>query len=216
MKRELCILTLTILASSGTAQTIFGPGDGDNYDTGSAIGHGGAVSPYLFSSSIFPGGDPSLTVAKINSVTVTDLITTDGQGLSFVLHNGSEFAILMRAITTDANFSGDYTFVDDDSFMKLSEVAAGLGSNDVVPSGTYQMEGGFGIFGDFGNFTDLDHFIGTSIHDGWTLQLSNGSLTNTGSFSGWEITATARAVPEPATLTMLGLAGAALIRRRRK
>lgn len=216
MKRELCFLTLIVLASSGAAQTVFGPGDGDNYDTGSAIGHGGAVSPYLFSSSISPGGDPTLEVAKINSVTILDLVTTDGQGLAFQLHNGTEFAILMRAITTDANFNGDYTFVDDDSFMKLSEVAAGLGSNDVVPSGTYQMEGGFGIFGDFGNQTDFDHFIGTSIHDGWTLQVSNGSLTSAGSFSGWEITATARAVPEPGTLAVLGLAGAALFRRRRK
>lgn len=48
----------------------------------------------------------------------------------------------------------------------------------------------------------------------WTLTVSDWAESDTGSFNSWEIRG--EMVPEPATMAILGLGAAALIRRRRK
>jgi hypothetical protein len=194
----------------------FGPGDGDNYGTSTSSGHGGSATPYTFTSNIFADVDPDLKVGKIDSITIHDLETTNAQGLQFFMTDGIHFVRVFGASLSEANFNGDYTFVDDPSLQKISEVAAGLGSNDLVPSGTYRIEAGFIGFGDSGDDETFDHFIGTSIRPGWNLTLLNFSGTNTGSFDGWTVTVTPQAVPEPATFAVLGIGAAALARRRRK
>ena len=215
MKRAFAFSTLTLCAAFSSAGIVYGPGAGEAYGTGTQSGHGGAVSPYIFNSNISTGLSGSETVTQIDAITITGLQTSNAQGLNFFFGNGNEFAVLSNGISSEANLNGDFTFVDDESLPTLAEFLEGKGTNETVNGGTFNMSGGFLIFGDVGSGEDMNHFVGTPV-DGYTLTLTNSSLVNTGVFTGWTIEVTSAPVPEPGTLAVLGLGGLALLRGRRR
>jgi hypothetical protein len=212
------VFTVTAMSFAGAALCLtFGPGPGEAYGTAVSTGHGGAASPYRFTSNVFPNISEPLILGSIDSITIHDLETSNPGGLQFFLQDGMNWVRILWSINVPIELDGDYTFVDDPSVLKITEVMAGMNPGDTLPSGTYRIEGGFIGFGEDGDETTWDHFNGTSINSGWNLELLNQSTENTGSFGGWTIEVTpAQAVPEPASMTALALGALAVLGRRRK
>jgi len=208
-------VVIAALASIAGGQTVFGPGSGDTYGTGTGSGHGGAVTPYVLTSHIFADVPEHWRVVDIEEITVRGMFTTDARSLQIAIRNGTEVGVLQVGMPNGANLNGDYTFVDDPTASTLNEVAATLSDAQTVPSGRYRMSGGILIFGNAGNGTDLDHFAGTSVRPGWSLLFLNYSLQNTGRFDSWTATVRVSTVPEPSGIGTLAF-GALLALRRRK
>jgi len=194
----------------------FGPGPGEAYGFAVPTGHGGAASPYVFTSQIFADVPQEWTLASITRITVHDLDSTSAQGLTLALHNGSDVAVFVQGSESAANLNGDYSFVIDPSLPTLRQASAGLGANDLIAPGTYNMEGGILIFGDAGNMDDWTHFYGTPVRPGWEMILLNQSTAHAGSVGGWTIDVQVNTVPEPATLAGITFGTLLLSRLRRR
>jgi hypothetical protein len=59
-------------------------------------------------------------------------------------------------------------------------------------------------------------FNGMDPNGTWTLRIVDGAAGDTGTLGSWSAAGTYAAVPEPATMAVLGLGAAALLRRRRR
>jgi hypothetical protein len=99
------------------------------------------------------------------------------------------------------DFAGNYVFVN-------------TGGNNIWTTPGNPIPGGAYDASDFNGGGAASGMPGSAAAGNWTLTVSDWAGGDTGSFQGWEIRG--QAVPEPATMAILGLGAAALIRRRRK
>ena len=211
--RALSQLTILVLASAlaASAATI-GPlaGSGfaipDNDPTGatSVINNptGGAITDVTVAINF---GDAKTSTS--GHTWIGDMIVT----LEFGGATGTLFHRVGSSTGTGSGDSSDalglYTF--NDSFTgDLWAAAVGIIGGD-VPAGNYFPVACCAAFGDPAIPSNLNSsFAGLDAAGAWTLRISDSAGGDTGGIVGWELTietSDATAVPEPGTITLLGL-----------
>jgi len=210
MKKTLLALSVVAFSAFATAD-IYGPGAGfsipDNVPAGA-------------SSSIAIGTD----ITAVNSVTLRGLTHTWAGDLNITLSNGLGSVDLVRRLggitTTSAgdssNFLGDYTFAVGGADLNIA--SQGGTSTFDIPAGTYAPATNVfsGVLATTHVNTNFSGLVGAGSAGNWTLTISDNAGLDTGSLTSWEIDATPDAVPEPATMIVLGGAALAAAARRRK
>lgn len=170
------------------------------------------------SSGTWGGSGGAIT--SIDSVTLTGISHTFiGDLRVWLEHNGQIFTLFQRPGTgtfgLGADLNGTYTF-DLVSAQTLEQGGAGA----TVTPGNYRAAHQTNELnltpGNNTVMSDGTVFNGGSVLGAWTLHITDGAATDTGSLGqGWSATGTYSTVPEPASMAALGLGALALIRRRR-
>ena len=108
------------------------------------------------------------------------------------------------------NVGGDYLFADGGADWWAA--AAAGGNLDTIAPGTYEATTGGGTIESF-----VASYAGGSAAGTWTLTMTDTLGGPGGSISGWTMTITTlAAIPEPASICLIGLAGVGLVIRRRR
>ncbi len=177
-----------------------------------AVDYNGAgfAIPDLGSASSSINVPDNITITDVN-VTLNNMTHTWVGDVRAILTGPGGSATLVDRIGVppgagdSSDFGGNYTF-DSQSANNIWTTAAGLGATAVIPSGTYATTGA----GSGANNNSLNAFNGQSSLGNWTLTISDHAGADVGAIGGWTLSI----VPEPTSLSLLGLAGLALIRRR--
>ncbi len=182
----------------------------DSQNTPGHIRAGQASSEVVLSGT-------GITLASLNSVTLTGLRHARAGDL-VVGFSVNEGAVAYLSLFLDSRlglqpgFDGTYTFRPlGGPETRINEAFAGLGPNDVLPSGSYGVSGTGNSAG-----TSFDPFKGLSLDGNWRLNILDFTNGETGSLESWSMDVTPQAVPEPATMAALGLGAAATLRKRRR
>ncbi len=205
MKKLLFTSLVAVVASSAFATVYTG--------TGGSFTDGGNLSFTAPGISVF-NVNVLADISSVNSVTFRGLTHTFVGDLTFVLSNGlGSSTILNRTGATSPtsfgtanDFNGDYTFAVGGAVIN-SVVTGG-----VINPGTYEPSTnalpGYSA-------TNYSALAGAGSAGSWTLTVTDWSNGDLGSFSSFDVDVT-DAVPEPATMVILGGAALAAAARRRK
>ena len=149
------------------------------------------VDVTLFNTSHTWVGDLTVRLTSPN-LTTADIMVRTGGGFG-----------------DSTNIDADYTFSDGgDDWWNAADIRS---DSEVIPGGTYAATTTGG-----GAVSLAALFSGESTAGTWTLFVSDESPDDTGTLGGWGLTITSNAIPEPASLTFLGLFGVACLARRRR
>ena len=181
---------------------------------------GGAILDNTSLSLTFPVVDPGnvvsidLTMTNLTHSWAGDLIATlqapDGTVADIMRRPG---ATSSSGLGDSSNFGGTYKFIDSGADPIPPLVA--LDTNGVLASGNYWATT-LGTVTNAGNKVNLNLTFGGHGAAGlWTLTISDNAGGDTGSIESATLNVNA-GVPEPATVSVLGLAGFGLLVRRRR
>lgn len=199
---------------------VTGSAYGFNFDlsggTGGAIpdGAGANTAGATLTMTMNVSGNAGATIASLDLAGLLGLSHTWMGDLVVTLEHAGVVIDLMdrnyRTVTTSSGanliLNGDYMFNEGGPVM----------AGATVPSGTYgrHANAAAGSSAATGTYGDL---IGKELDGDWILRISDYWSADTGTVQGFRIVGTANpVVPEPATLTVLGLGAVAALRRRRK
>jgi len=121
-----------------------------------------------------------------------------------------------NGVGDSSDFNGTYRFIDGGADPVAALVA--LGSTAALPSGDY-FAYQLGLNTTTGNPVSLNTtFGGIAAAGNWTLTVTDTAGGDTGSFTSatLHVVTSGGAVPEPATISAIGLAGVGLMARRRR
>jgi len=190
-----------LVPSGALGALISGSGGGGAIPDASAI-----TSDIVLVSPLSVTGDLTVTINNLTHTWAGDLTATlthvgsgTSQSLFFKIGNPP------NGLGDSSDFGGSYRF--NNSFTgDLWAVAAGLTGAGIIPGGDYFATGaGSSSAIDLSNF-----FNGLSAGGTWRLAIQDTSGGDTGSFSGWDLSFQAEAVPEPSyamPILVLGILG---------
>lgn len=201
MKR---LVTLSMLAVCGSAMAqTWGPGPGVTIPD-NAPGVGSSITGLAGTIATFNW----IEVRAFNHTWVGDLDAT------LIGSNGNSVNLFARPGYTGGGFgnnvdlAGTYRFVDSGGLNFTTQTTG------VMAPGTYNRSSNTSWPTGASHSSLAGAFNGSNLAGTWTLLINDNAGGDTGDFGGW--TFNTSPVPEPATMAVLGLGAAALLRRRRK
>lgn len=216
--KKLLILGFGVVAGSAMAQT-FGPGPGGLIPDNSATG---------LTSDIVVSSSDVITSFNWVSITFSTKHTWAGDLIVKLTHveSGKDVHLFSRLGATthtglgdSSDLEGTYRFFNTGA--SFATAAAGVAGGVVIPTGDYARSShaaGTSFVNSLGiQQFDPDNytiFNGGALGGTWRLFINDNAGGDTGAISGWSFNVDA--VPEPASMAVLGLGAAALLRRRRK
>jgi len=175
---------------------------------------------------VIPDGDPTGVTSVLN-IAEDELITDVDINLLGTSHdwvgdlivritspNGTTADIMFETgqrggLTDSSDMAGDYTFSDGgDDWWAAADAAS---FSQPIPNGVYQATTEDGVVVSLSAL-----FAGEMTAGDWTLFAADNSNDSTGSFQGWGLAITSSAIPEPGSLALLSIMGAACVLRRRR
>jgi len=215
--RKLAILSLAVASAFAGAQVGSGSG-GAIPDGNETTGIAGVLSSTIVLPSVL--SIKSITLRGLNHTWCGDVVAqvTSPNAVTktlFVRLGRTTPNAIGSPYGDSSNFGSDdpspltgrdYTFVGSGGGDLWAEATLKTGTQGLT-AGTYNATGS-------GSAVATGLFSGPFAAGTWTLQVSDWGGGDTGSLGGWDIRY--NAVPEPATLAVLGAGALALVRRRRK
>lgn len=233
MKR---VIALMMLAGATAQADVLSAWDVDGIDVADGKGIDTSVAPYTFSASLLGSNvdDARLSLGSVNPTTSNDQygmkISADQTSLAGAIDNDHYIQFTVTAASgyrlnlASIEMNGQSSSTGADDVALLSNVD-GFSSTEIIDSvaDISGLTGGFDTDSSgFGSAIDLS---GASFQDlesvtfrlyGWGTTSGSG-VTYVRDLSGNDliVNGTVSEIPEPAVLSLLTLAGAALLRRRR-
>ncbi|HRK22223.1 MAG TPA: PEP-CTERM sorting domain-containing protein [Fimbriimonadaceae bacterium] len=199
---------------------VTGSAYGFNFDlsggTGGAIpdGAGANTAGATLTITLNVSGNAGATIASLDLAGILGLSHTwMGDLVATLEHEGVVIDLMDRNYRTTTGGSGGNLILNGD--YMFNEGGPNM-TGATVPSGTYgrHANAGFGSSAATGTYADL---VGKPLDGDWILRITDHWTADTGNAGGLRIVGSANPpVPEPATLTVLGLGAFAALRRRRK
>ena len=201
-----------------------------------ASGPSVTLIPLVVNSTTSPTTGATDVVSTFTNVRLLGLFVQRIGDLKFELVSPSGTAVTLSApsATAEAATSGNFTFAVDPSRSTLAGLTIGYTAGQIAPQSTYAAAASGGDASDNeGVRTDFSAFIGQQITGTWNVRVTDRFVGNEiynpnaggiGTAAGElqqiryavQFNATAIAVPEPASLSLVGLGAAAALRRRRR
>ncbi len=211
MKKILALSATLALSGTALAGAVYGPGAGAAIPDNAPAG----VTSVINVPDSYTVTDVNVTINGLTHTWVGDIVATLTKGAvtrTFVSRIGRTSPT--TGVGDSSDFNGSYTF-DSDSANSIFAAAAAVGGAVAVAPGTYFTSDSAtagAAPNQAGNVNNLafNAFDGLDAAGDWTLTISDNASGDLGNFTGWTI----EIAPEPTSLSLLGLAGLALIRRR--
>lgn len=216
--RKLATLALLAVATGAFAQT-FGPGAGGAIPdavTTNAV-------PGTLSTTINVAGASNIASFNWVEVTFTSHTWAGDIAVQLVSPGGVTTHLFSRVRGTGSTTFGDssdligtYRFVDSGG-LNFSTAAGTAAAGAAIAPGTYNRS--TTLPDQLGGLPTIDNdpfsiYNGTNPNGTWTLNVTDWGQGDTGVLASWSFNTSP--VPEPATMTALGLGVVALLRRRKK